>query len=234
MRWSRMLRVHPIPRVRGIESITLTFIVISALAVWLGGCSRRRCENSSGRDPLCQRVETYEGSAPNFALITGSVLQRYGIPSGLELNKGFEYRAISVRVVHGTVANVLDAIIAQAPDYKWLDTDGVVNVIPKRDAKSILNLRLAHFRAQNADVAELSQMIASLPEVREWLVENRVTERSVHGLLGPVAPPVEVSLDLRNLTLRELLNSIVKQPGVSGWSFSRYGDHGQYLQISID
>lgn len=42
-----------------------------------------------------------------------------------------------------------------------------------------------------------------------------------------------MSLDLRNVTLREILNRVVKEPNFHEWLVARYRDRNQYLEISI-
>jgi hypothetical protein len=112
----------------------------------------------------------------------------------------------------------------------------VVNVMPKRNANSILNLRIAHFQVHDANKFALHQAVVSLPEVRAWLAQNQLTEHTPYGMLGPIGAmrqlPV-VSLEMNNLTLREIMNRIVKEPGFSGWLLARYGEQNQYLEIHI-
>jgi hypothetical protein len=231
MQPSPMRRPRQIPRAQ--EFIRVSLIAIVPFILMFSGCGQR-CNESSDHDPICQRVGNYEAGGHNFALAMGTALQKYGVPNGFELDSEPGDRAISVRVLGGTVADVLDAIIAQVPDYKWVETNRVVNVMPKHNTNSILDLQIAHFYVRDAAPGPLRLAVASLPEVHSWLTENHVTERSALGILGPIVQPPFVSLGLNNLTLREIMNRIVKEHRFSSWSFGRYGERNQYLSISIE
>jgi hypothetical protein len=43
-----------------------------------------------------------------------------------------------------------------------------------------------------------------------------------------------VSLDVRDLTLREIMNRIIKSPGFRAWRISRSGAKNQYLTIAVN
>lgn len=235
MRLSQMPLAHPTLRANSVAPLLLRATLCLVLSLMMVGCRRRTATTG----PLAQNVSNYSVGSDNFVVAFGHALQTYTVPSGFELEKQPDNRPVSIRLSEGTIADLLDAVAAQAPDYRWLESGGVVNIMPKKDSESIeklMNSRVAHFEVHDATSSIIRQAIASLPEVRSWLEQNHVTERSVLGFILPVPSPepAVASLDVSNASLREIMNRIVKEPGFSSWLFSRYGDQNQYLNIGIN
>jgi hypothetical protein len=145
---------------------------------------------------------------------------------------------MSVHISKGTVADIFSAIVDDAPSYKWSEQDGVVNVLPRESMNSVLDLHISRFTVKNATSIKVREAIDTLPEVEAWLKQNGVVDRSPIDIdvfartRGKPALP-RVSLRLHNLTLRELLNGVVRKTPLSGWTVSRYGESAQYLYIQI-
>jgi hypothetical protein len=154
---------------------------------------------------------------------------------GIELNREVEERAISVKMPEGTVGDVVGAVVGQAPGYKWAQVNGVINVMPQDVNDSVLELRIARFRVKDAAAEDLRAAVVSLPEVKAWLAQNQLVERTAGTPLFPEqkAGLPRISFDVSNVTLREILNRVVKEPNFHEWLVARYGDRGQYLEISI-
>ena len=189
-------------------------------------------------DPAAKPVSNYEDVGYQFSIALDHLAQKYTMPIGLDLEIPVERQSVSVRVPRGTVADILNAIIAQEPSYKWAEVNGVINVMPEANPNSVLDLQIAHLHVKDADFSEIDTAIASLPEVKRWLEQNHVTENTatvLDILIGKDGyNPRRVSLDLRDVTLREIMNRIVRLPGLHSWSVGRWGEKNQYFGIVVD
>jgi len=192
------------------------------------------------QNPLHQEITGYKNSESDLFRALQEASYKYGVPLGIETDaQGQTAKNISVSISQGTVGDIFDALIQQAPNYKWVESRGVVNVMPKQDTDSALDLKIARFHVTHATPDDLHAAIRSLPEVRAWLDQHRLVERGLVtssiliGSNGKTDQP-RVSLRLKNMTLREIMNTVVKKPGFRVWLVGRYGDHSQYLSISID
>jgi hypothetical protein len=139
-------------------------------------------------------------------------------------------------MAHGTVTDLVNEIMKSAPGYNWVEADGVVNVMPKKRTSGLLDLQIAHFRVTNSGPDNLRDAITALPEVKAWTAKTGVTERSIESLvsgIGEEAGP-RVSIDFKGVTLRDVMNGIVKTPGLHMWSVSFYGKNDRYLSININ
>ncbi|MGB8476684.1 MAG: hypothetical protein WCE61_21595 [Candidatus Acidiferrum sp.] len=192
---------------------------------------------SASPDPLTQQVNNYIDTGDDFRIMVAHLTQKYGIPAGMDLENPSKRDFISVHISHGTVAEVLNAIVAQKPGYKWTEMDSVVNIMPQSQRDSILDVRIADFHIANANFFEIHAAIVSLPEVKRWLEQNHFTEATSFAGIVPVGPNglglARVSLDLHDVTLREILNKTIKSPGFSSWIIGRWGEKNQYLSISV-
>jgi hypothetical protein len=197
-------------------------------------------DDAGGQSLANRRVGHYEDTAGSVLQLLGNAATKFGIPIGIELNGQLPAQTMSIEVSDGTVADAFSAIMKHAPGYTWVEKNGVVDIMPEQDTNSILDLRIGHFKVHNATPNDIQSAVRSLPEVKAWLSQNYVVERSfmttsiLIGSDGKTDEP-RVSLERRNVTLREIMNSlVVKKGGPGSWSFARYGDSNKYLDISID
>lgn len=192
---------------------------------------------SALRDQLTQQVSEYDDRGSDFRLIVRRLAQKYGLRVGMDLESPLKTDLISVHISDGTVAEVLNAIVAQEPGYKWAEIDDVINIMPQQHSDSILDIRAVHFHVTKANPFKVHAAIVALPEVRSWLQQNHVTESTPFAgdiLVGPNGLGLaRASLDLHDTTLREILNRIIESPKFGSWIVSRWVEKNQYLSIEI-
>lgn len=211
------------------SSLLLLLVVSSAF-----GSQRPK---SALREPLSQQVNNYDDSGHDFATTIDHLMQKYKVPWGMDWEAPVKSDRISVHIPRGTVADVLNAIVAHESNYRWVETNGVVNVIPRQNMNSLMDVPIAHFHVIHADFFGLHKALVSLPEVKEWLRQNHLTEDSP-GVLGMLVgkdgmDSTKVSLSLDHVTLREILNRIVKFQGYRLWQIARWGEKNQYLSLGV-
>jgi hypothetical protein len=218
--------MSPICRILLVSKIATMYLLL----ICAGNLSATQNAQSADQRRLNQPVRDY-ADAGNLSLVVSRLLQKHGIKVGIELRSAGDDRPVQIYIAQGTVANVLDTISARAPGYRWSEVDGVVDVVPRQGGSEILNLKIASFRVSDANALQLQSKISSLPEITNWLKKNEIVARTASGD-GTVEQP-RVTLTLRNVTLRTILNVIVGSPEFTSWLVSRYGDHGQFMTIRI-
>jgi hypothetical protein len=149
--------------------------------------------------------------------------------SGLTTSEPSELSEISVD--NATVKDVMEAIVAAAPAYRWTESDGTINVLPRQNPSSLLNVQISDFviNERNSDEA-IGDLLAS-HEVKLWLLNTAQTERSFYTLPKDATKGRVRSLALKNVTVRTVLNEIMKTSGSEFWIFFRYGAKGQYFSL---
>ncbi len=227
-----MSRTRPMHRVNKGKAVACAFLFL--------GCAMN-CEGSGkGKadkvDPLAQKVINYQDFGHDLATTVTRLAEKYGLRVGIDTEIPPQNHLISVEVPKGTVADVLDRIIAQEPRYKWVVVGSVVNIEPRQNGNSILDVRVRAFRASHADALGLREAIVSCPEVKKWLSDNHLVERTMIGIVMPVgkgysAP--KLSLSLPEASLRVILNRIVRSRGFHNWSVGRWGENSEYVSVGI-
>jgi hypothetical protein len=146
---------------------------------------------------------------------------------GVQVRNGFVLFGIEVLLKDGkeptvnldlpsnsTLGNALEQIFRQLPDYSF-QTVGhhLINIWPKgagADPKNILNLRVERFEVVNEPPSSvLSMPQRFIPELYRVLTDTQVGRPS--GTAGSIKRPVggpRVTLHLRNVTVRQILNSV--------------------------
>jgi hypothetical protein len=215
-----------------------TLVVLFGLILTIGmisGGRRSHAENRLAQHVLKIEVTEYHDSGDDVAQLLFRVSEKFGVPIGIELSGQQPAQNISVRVSHGTVMDLVNGIVGQASGLEWAELNGVVNVMPRERPNSVLDLKVAHFHVRDASVADVRDAVAAIPEVKAWLAQSGVSERSFVSPdpTAQINGQPRVSLDLNGVSVREIMNTIVKAPGLHVWSFVRYGKDRQYLSIAI-
>jgi hypothetical protein len=159
---------------------------------------------------------------------------------GIETDaQGQSVMHVSVNVPQGTVADIFNALMQQVPNYSGVQSNGVVNVMPRQNADSLLDLTIADFHVSHTSPDGFQSAIRSLPEVKAWLNQHQLAERTPTTssiLIGSngKTDQTSASLRLKNMTLRKITNAVVKKPGFLSWFVGRYGDRSQYLSMGIN
>jgi hypothetical protein len=116
-------------------------VILTAVA---GLCTFCLCQNreSSLQDILTRHVSSYRQNSTELSRELQDVSSKYNVPIGMEINQEQTPREISIDVVKSTVSEILSLIVAQAPAYKWIEQDGVVNVLPQDNSDSLLDVTI--------------------------------------------------------------------------------------------
>jgi hypothetical protein len=213
----------------------IVFALVTLLGISLG-----EEVASPPQDPLHQEITNYKTDESGVFVEMQKLSRRYRVPLGIEADSRWpDAKHVSVTISRGTVADIFNALVQHVPDYKWVESSGVVNVMPRQGSGGVLDVTIARFRANKATPDAIVAAIGSSPEVKAWVSQNRIVERDFFtpsilvGKGGKTDQP-RVSLSVKNATLRDILNTIVKKPGFHVWLVGRYGEHSQYLSISVD
>jgi hypothetical protein len=182
-------------------------------------------------DKLVSNLSLRESS---IDLALKEVSAKYSVPIGLEMalsaNENLE---VKIDIKKGTLRDVLDAVVRVDAKYEWQLVDGVVNVCPRIQRDDLLRTRVESFRVQQrTGLLDLRADITKLPELRA-----KLDSAHVRPIIVAWATPdfAEASpgfrINVKDVTLRELLNQIVSTSDIKYWVVRRYGDRFQFLAL---
>ena len=208
--------------------VILPFVMLAGL--WLTPVS-------SGQQPtlkaLDKEVSRFELRDVPPSLVLERVAKSRNAPIGFESSPQ-ESAKINVRIEQGTVRDVLDQIVQADSIYEWTETDGVINVSPRLNKSPILETVVRSISVEQVNRVDAIWAIFELPEVRTKVAAMEVKRRDFVSLPGkPEYSLPQFSLKLRNVTVRTILNEIMKAGGDNYWVFFRYGDHNEYFSVNM-
>ena len=182
-----------------------------------------------------------EAKTMNQAL--AEVAYKYSVPISLEAatNEDFsKSRRVTVQVTKGKIADVLDSIVKQKPAYTWEVRDMGIRVFPRSEFRdpllqTLLELRISRFvLPKRAARLTFRQTLSGKPELKGLLASYGVSSSIEVFAPDDIAPfGSDFSLDVENVTVRSILDRIIKDSPTKYWFINRDGENRQYLLINF-
>lgn len=124
---------------------------------------------------------------------------------------------LKLRPAGATLEDVLNAIVAAAPTYRWRASGAAINLFPARGVPRLLSVRISRFDREGTPY-DLLNALLRLPAVRNEVAHEGLVEM-FHGGLTPSSPPRRISVALHDVTLMEALNAVCAQEGGWVWAY---------------
>jgi hypothetical protein len=142
--------------------------------------------------------------------------------------------AIVIDFPGGTVADLLNMFVIQAPSYRWADTPtGIIHVSIDDGHIPLLDVVMSYPGAENKTRQQIWQDIASRPEISAWM-------GSAHCVRGELFHGGEFrdhngpfSIVAGSLTLEQLLDDVALKSGDNYWVVVQSSRPQVSCQISI-
>jgi len=182
-----------------------------------------------------EKVELFESDA-NLNLGSQSYLHnlfsRTGIPAGVvfaeneDIYTGFKFQPQVL-----TLKEALDLFTKAKPEYVWKETNGVINIFPK-NYYPILDTRISEFKIDDEFPWKMTEKLIQTKEFQRYIKERNLVDKipdpeNKHGWIfsggvGSPNPREKRSVNLKNATVREILNEIVRKSENRFWSYQEY------------
>jgi len=136
------------------------------------------------------------------------------------------------KLVHGTLGDALQQVLAAFPGFRVAVRDGVVNVEPIGGMPPIMATPIAQFNFKGAR-EEAQGVISSMPELRS-AEKNQGMREAVYGGGGLYAPhPADPGLDihLKGTTVVGVLNAFARAETQGVWVFAVIKCQRNYVQV---
>lgn len=176
-------------------------------------------------DVLSRATRIGDVSLP-ASLTFEAVLLDAGVPGGVALVRGCSDQPDPTVHPQGTtLRDVLDSIIVGDSRYVWTVKGGVPNLEPSSGVPALLSTRLRNYDSQDfADATSAITFLTSSPEVTRAASKIGLQQNVIVGALagvgpGPVQPKRPLGIRLRNVTLLDALNAIVRASKHGVWSY---------------
>jgi hypothetical protein len=169
----------------------------------------------------------------SFLSVTGAfqaAMLQTRTPGGVAvLERCGEQNHFVVRLKGTTLGAALKGIVAADPRYCWTVKEGVVNLVPADGVPPLLDVRVREFRLRGSeDISSAGTLLFALPEVAEAAGKLGLSRAGSGTGLYAIRPGVQhraarLGLDLRDVTVREALNTIVRANKGGVWIYREAG-----------
>jgi hypothetical protein len=132
----------------------------------------------------------------------------FQIPMGAVLLPDDDVKRYDFKPRSMKLKDVLEAIAASEPRYRWSVEDGVINLVPKENYPALLDVPISEFKAENSRIEFMIDNLEKMPEVR-----RRGEELGLHygeKTYVSLAGRADLSLDCKGSNARGVLNAIAK------------------------
>ena len=138
------------------------------------------------------------------------------------------------------LADVLNLIISQKPSYIWEASGGGIRVFPKGEFRdpllaTLLETSLGHFTISKSLVKlNFREALTRRPELAYPLASYGVqpSNEAFHRL-DIQSFGGDFSVDLENVSVRSILDTVIKNSRTKYWFINRDGENRQYLLINF-
>lgn len=184
----------------------------------------RTSASVNGPSFLRETVSNFDNSGKPLVPTLLQIAETYRVPMGIErVDADAGKTPIFVRMLHGTVAELLTLCLSKASGYAWNANEGVVNIygLSERSARSnLFNAPVENFAVTNATLNEVNDHLRDL-------VFRESSGKASAKALGPVgafgdSPGIggwetkRFTITIRRATTRDVLNRIVALSSSAG------------------
>jgi hypothetical protein len=131
----------------------------------------------------------------------------------------------SFRLSGLTVRQALDQIVATKPDYRWLEQNHLIVVLPTKDLPDLLRTKVAHFEINNPQytLSAASGELLQLREIKDRKEQLGLKE-GVQLMIGAFdeREKLRSRISVQNVQMYEALNFIAATNSPAVWRYSEY------------
>ena len=217
--------------------ITLLIIVFAA------GSFAQSEARSLGKSTADIAVTDLRIEGTNINKLLAKIAYKYDVPISLEFATDedlLKSQSLTVQLKKGTLADVFDEIVKQKRSYMWEVNDRIIKVFPRNDYRdpllqTLLEIKIAHVSVRKSTVKlNFRETLTHSPELKILLGSYGVRPLNE----GFSAPDFETfggdfSLDLENMSVRSILDSIIQTSRTKYWFIKRDEESKEFFLINF-
>jgi len=189
---------------------------------------------------LSRKIELHLKEATlMYVLSTLAVIHR--VPIGIEYSLVDQNESkLVVESKNDSLKKILDSIVKQEPLYRWEGRDGVINFVPVRDRdpffETLMNTSVSKYDPGKWTLKfQLRDAIGNTPEVKKLLESNKkmLAKYEDYVYYPSIYTKKGVDLSASKMTVREILNRIVRLSEHKSWSVGWSDKEKKTLSIRL-
>ena len=130
---------------------------------------------------------------------------------------------IKIRFRGGRLANLLNRLVSQAPEYQWREDDGIIHVLWHGAHLPLADVVMSYPGVHDKTVGEIWDDLAARPELKAWLHSNHCSRQEALSITGPTrtTPHARISIEAGSITLARLLDQAAIKSGENFWQIAQ-------------
>jgi len=118
----------------------------------------------------------------------------------------------------GTIADLLNIIVSQAPEYRWIEEDRIIHAFWNSTHLPIADVVMSYPGAKNKTRKEIWDDIDKRPEITAWLEANHCERQELLTGKEFSAHNAPISIEAGSMTLVQLLDQTAIKSGENYWA----------------
>jgi len=196
-----------------------------------------------GKSPADIAVTDLRIEGANINILLAKLAYKYDVPISLEvaINEDLlKSKSLKVQLKKGTLADVFDTIVKEKPSYRWEISDRTIQVFPKSDYRdpllqTLLEIKIAHVSVRKSTVRlNFRQTLTDSQELKILLTSYGVRPLN-EGFFATDFNTFggDFSLELENLSVKSILNSIIQTTRTKYWFIKRDEESKEFFLINF-
>lgn len=178
------------------------------------GQAAASAETASNRRAGACRIEQF-GAYRALAEIS----QKTGTPIGVDAVQPEKEATIAFDFPGGTLGDLLNMFISQAPDYQWSEAKGgVIHVSRVGGHVSLLDVVIHYPGADAKNREEIWEDLANRPEVAAWMKEAHCSRREFFQGREFSEHNNRISVAAGSMSIAQLLDEVAVKSGENYWA----------------
>jgi len=212
---------------------------ITGFGLLLFLCCQSGLGQTSNDSVLDIRVIELKVVSSDVDSVLSEISHKYKVPIGLEMSSNdIRSKPLTIEISNGTVRDVLNTVSKQYKTYGWDLRNGVVNVYPKEERdpiiEKVLNARIEEIRiTKDATDLSIREQLINSPQVKNILDKAMVHPVIVSSGGLSLEEGAGVSLNMKAVSVRDVLNQIVRESTLKYWVVSRLGNNREALVLNF-
>ena len=179
----------------------------------------------------------------NINKLLAKIAYKYDVPISLEVATDedlLKSHSLIVQLKKGTLADVFDDIVKQKRSYRWEANDRTIKVFPRSNYRdpllqTLLEIKIAHVTVRKSTVKlNFRETLTHSPELKILLRSYGV--RQLNEGFSPLDFETfggDFSLDLENMSVRSILDSIIQTTRTKYWFIKRDEESKEFFLIDF-
>ena len=196
-------------------------LVFLAMACWSFAWPTTVDSQKITSDVLSKKVTAFDSTKTSMVDQLVELASALEVPIGIEgIYDPRQPPSPEIHLKGATALGVLQEIVRHHPEYGWEVSPDIVHVFARsivNDPRNYLNIRLPQYRAKDIDLLGMSWMLRL--QIKIFLYPERY-RNGWGGGYGGYQPPswkVPKSIELHDVTVRDILTSLVTITGNALW-----------------